>query len=293
MGAPPGSPGAHAPGPPMGPPMGPLFPEKNFRGLKIFPPSRPWGPHGAPDLWSICLIYIEICSFSWKIRFRHRFKRVLWLKYRLYTILVFFFNFDIFLKFCWNSLKFCESLGRYQISSISSLSSVRWISRNGRFAWYMSPKCKISSVSKVIDFIGRWILVGLVFGRFWVYLTQNCLDSVSDLKICTIFESKLIPTSCEPQYKRSHSDLFLACPNSALENHSSTANTSAVPDAPVLLARNRLDNMEICLCHCYQSATSELNKNDYRYACAENESSACRRASIGSSNCLRACTYTA
>ena len=50
------------------------------------------------------------------------------------------------------------------------------------------------------------------------------------LKIRTIFESKLIETSCESQYKRSHSDLFLACPNSALENHSSTANTSAVPD---------------------------------------------------------------
>ena len=31
----------------------------------------------------------------------------------------------------------------------------------------MSPKCKISSVSKVIDFIGRWILVGLVFGRLF------------------------------------------------------------------------------------------------------------------------------
>ena len=29
------------------------------------------------------------------------------------------------------------------------------------------------------------------------------------LKICTIFESKLIETSCESQYKRSHSDLFL------------------------------------------------------------------------------------
>ena len=143
----------------------------------------------------------------------------------------FFWIFDIFLKFCWNSLKFCEFLRRYQISSISSLSSVRWNSRNGRFAWYMSPKCKISSVSKVIDFIGRWILVGLVFG------TQNCLDSVSDLKICTIFESKLIETSCESQYKRSHSDLFLACPNSALENHSSTANTSAIPGCPSFVGK--------------------------------------------------------
>ena len=108
--------------------------------------------------------------------------------------------FDILLNFA-AILKFCGFLRRYQISSISSLSSVRWNSRNGRFASYMSPKCKISSVSKVIDFIGRWILVGLVFGRFWVYLTQNCLDSVSDLKICTIFESKLIPTSCDANTK--------------------------------------------------------------------------------------------
>ena len=57
------------------------------------------------------------------------------------------------------------------------------------------------------------------------------------LKICTIFESKLIETSCESQYKRSHSDLFLACPNSALENHSSTANTSAVPGCPSFVGK--------------------------------------------------------
>ena len=91
--------GAHGPhpmGPPHGLPHGALFLEKKFSRLcreNFFPPSRPWGPHGAPDLWSICLIYIEICSCSWKVRFRHRFKQVLWLKYRLYKILRFFFHF--------------------------------------------------------------------------------------------------------------------------------------------------------------------------------------------------------
>ena len=98
-------------GPPWGPhgaPHGAPFPRKKFSRLcreHFFPPSRPWGPHGAPDLWSICLIYIEICSFSWKIRFRHRFKRVLWLKYRLYKIFRnLFFNFSFFfwyLKIVW------------------------------------------------------------------------------------------------------------------------------------------------------------------------------------------------
>ena len=80
--APPCSPpmGPHAPGPPMGPPHGALFPEN------LLPPSRPWGPHGAPDLWSICLIYIEICSFSWISWIWQRFKWVLWLKYCLYKI---------------------------------------------------------------------------------------------------------------------------------------------------------------------------------------------------------------
>ena len=59
---------------PWGPPWAP-FPGKKFSRLcreNFFPPSRPWGPHGAPDLWSICLIYIEICSFSWKNRFFHK-----------------------------------------------------------------------------------------------------------------------------------------------------------------------------------------------------------------------------
>ena len=72
-------------------PHGAPFPGKKFSRLSrenFLPPSRPWGPHGAPDLWSICLIYIEICSFSWTIRFRHRFKRVLWLKYLLSKILI-------------------------------------------------------------------------------------------------------------------------------------------------------------------------------------------------------------
>ena len=70
------------------PPWGP-FPGKKFSRLcreNFFPPSRSWGPHGAPDLWSICLIYIEICSFSWIFWIWQRFKWVLWLKYSLYTI---------------------------------------------------------------------------------------------------------------------------------------------------------------------------------------------------------------
>ena len=89
---------------PHGPPPWTAFPGKFFSRLCreiFFPPSRPWGPHGAPDLWSICLIYIEICSFSWKIRFRHRCKWVLWLKYRLYKISrKFIYNlFDFFFDF--------------------------------------------------------------------------------------------------------------------------------------------------------------------------------------------------
>ena len=48
------------------PPWGPFPGKKNSRLChgNFFPPSRSWGPHGAPDLWFLCFIYIEICIFS-------------------------------------------------------------------------------------------------------------------------------------------------------------------------------------------------------------------------------------
>ena len=64
--------------------------------------------------------------------------------------------------------------------------------QNARF--HRSQK---SSISSVDEFWWAWFLAGFGF----IYLTQNCLDSVSDLKICTIFESKLIPTSCDANTK--------------------------------------------------------------------------------------------